>query len=96
MLAGSHARLEHGRALADLGEAVLAAGDASAAKTHLRGALELAHVCGAAALEERVLATLAFSTAAQALRLDAFTLYRFSEHEEETMDEAEWAAPALL
>ena len=45
---------------------------------------------------ERVLATLAFSTAAQALRLDAFTLDRFSEHEEETMDEAPWAAPAPL
>ena len=32
---------------------------------------------------ERVLATLAFSTAAQALRLDSFDLQRFSEHEEE-------------
>lgn len=45
---------------------------------------------------ERVLATLAFSTAAQSLRLDAFTLDRFSEHEEETMAEAAWAAPAPL
>ncbi len=34
---------------------------------------------------ERVLATLAFSTAAQALRLDAFDLQRFSEHEDEVM-----------
>ena len=32
---------------------------------------------------ERVLATLAFSTAAQALRLDSFDLQRFSEHEAE-------------
>ena len=34
---------------------------------------------------ERVLATLAFSTAAQALRLDAFDLQRFAENEEEVM-----------
>ncbi len=58
VLAESYARLEHGRALADLGAARLAAGDAATARAHLRDALELAHVCGAAALEERVLASL--------------------------------------
>lgn len=39
---------------------------------------------------ERVLATLAFSTAAQALRLDSFELRRFSEYEDEVMAEATW------
>jgi uncharacterized protein (TIGR02421 family) len=34
---------------------------------------------------ERVLATLAFSTAAQSLRLDSFDLQRFSEYEDEVM-----------
>ena len=58
VLAGSFARLEHGRALADLGEAMLAEGDQAEAREHLRRALELADACGAAALEERVLAGL--------------------------------------
>jgi DNA-binding CsgD family transcriptional regulator len=58
VLERSYARLEHGRALADLGSAVLAIGDPAGARAHLRRALELAHVCGAAALEERILATL--------------------------------------
>lgn len=43
---------------------------------------------------ERVLATLAFSTAAQALRLDSFDLQRFSEHEDEVMATASAAALA--
>jgi DNA-binding NarL/FixJ family response regulator len=58
VLSGSFARLEHGRALADLGEATLRAGDAGTARVELRQALALAHECGAAALEERVLAGL--------------------------------------
>jgi ATP/maltotriose-dependent transcriptional regulator MalT len=55
VLDGSFARLEHGRALADLGDATLADGERSDARALLRQALELAHTCGAAALEERVL-----------------------------------------
>ena len=43
---------------------------------------------------ERVLATLAFSTAAQSIRLDTFTLQRFSEYEDEVMADAAWCAPA--
>ena len=43
---------------------------------------------------ERVLATLAFSTAAQSLRLDSFNLQRFSEHEDEVMADAAWCSPA--
>jgi len=58
VLAGSYARLEHGRALADLGAALLESGDAAEARSLLREALELAHVCGAATLEDRVLASL--------------------------------------
>ena len=58
VLAGSFARLEHGRALADLGAAALEAGDRAEARETLRQALELAHTCGAAALEERALAGL--------------------------------------
>lgn len=58
VLEGSFARLEHGRALADLGDAELASGDRTRARALLREALELAHVCGAAPLEERVLASL--------------------------------------
>lgn len=57
-LGDSFARLEHGRALADLGDLTLACGDRTEARGFLRQALELAHVCGAAALEERVLASL--------------------------------------
>jgi len=40
---------------------------------------------------ERVLATLAFSTAAQGLRLDSFELQRFSEYEDEVMAGAPWS-----
>jgi len=41
-----------------------------------------------------VLATLAFSTATQSLRLDSFDLQRFSEYEDEVMAAASWCAPA--
>jgi DNA-binding CsgD family transcriptional regulator len=58
VLSGSFARLEHGRALADLGEATLDGGDRAESRAHLRQALDVAHVCGAAALEERVLESL--------------------------------------
>lgn len=43
---------------------------------------------------ERVLATLAFSTAAQSLRLDTFDLQRFADYEDEVMAGAAWCAPA--
>ncbi|UNK57830.1 flavohemoglobin expression-modulating QEGLA motif protein [Pseudoxanthomonas daejeonensis] len=43
---------------------------------------------------ERVLATLAFSTAAQSLRLDSFSLQRFTEYEDEVLAEAAWSAPS--
>ncbi|MCW2953641.1 MAG: transcriptional regulator, LuxR family, partial [Conexibacter sp.] len=58
VLAGSPRRLEHGHALADLGVALLAQGRQADARTALRGALELAHLCGGAALEQRALARL--------------------------------------
>jgi len=45
---------------------------------------------------ERVLATLAFSTAAQGLRLDSFELQRFSEYEDEVMAGAAWSGPSML
>jgi len=54
VLAGSFARLEYARALADLGELRLHDGAPAAARTLLREALELAHGCGAAPLEDRV------------------------------------------
>jgi DNA-binding CsgD family transcriptional regulator len=58
VLRGSFARLEHGRALADLGDALAVDGEHASARELLRDALELAHHCGAAPLEERVLASL--------------------------------------
>ena len=54
----SAARLEHARALADLGELLEQEGYSSDACDVLRQALELAHRCGAGALEERALAAL--------------------------------------
>ena len=53
LLARSPARLEHARALADLGELLQREGSRSDAGDVLRQALELAHRCGAGALEER-------------------------------------------
>ena len=58
LLAHSAARLEHARALADLGELLEQEGCRSDACDVLRQALELAHRCGAGALEERALAAL--------------------------------------
>ena len=52
LLARSPARLEHARALADLGELLQRAGHRADARDVLRPALELAHRCGARALEE--------------------------------------------
>jgi len=43
---------------------------------------------------ERVLATLAFTTASQSLRLDSFQLQRFSEYEDEVMAGAAWSTPS--
>jgi DNA-binding CsgD family transcriptional regulator len=58
ILAGSPARLEHARALADLGEALLGAGTREAAREALHDAYELAHRCGAAAVAAQAAAAL--------------------------------------
>jgi DNA-binding NarL/FixJ family response regulator len=52
VLAASPARLEHARALADLGAALRRAGRRADAREPLRAALELAQRCGASALAE--------------------------------------------
>jgi DNA-binding CsgD family transcriptional regulator len=52
VLEGSPARLEHARALTDLGAALRRAGRRVDARGPLRAALELTHTCGATALEE--------------------------------------------
>jgi len=52
-LEGSGARLEHARAMADLGAALRRAGDRAESRDVLRAALDLAHRCGAIALTER-------------------------------------------
>ena len=52
-LADSGARLEHARALVDLGAARRRARERAAARTPLRTGLDLAHRCGATALVER-------------------------------------------
>jgi len=57
-LAGSPARLEHARALAGLGEKLHAAGHRTECLAVLREALERSHLCGATALERRVLIAL--------------------------------------
>jgi DNA-binding CsgD family transcriptional regulator len=53
VLAGSPARLEHARALVDLGAALRRANSRSEARRHLRNGVDLAHQCGASALVER-------------------------------------------
>jgi len=53
-LAGSPCRLDHAKALADLGAAERAAGDGTAALRTLRQGLDLAGACGADALAERI------------------------------------------
>lgn len=59
ILAGTRARLQHARALADLGAALRRANRRREAREPLREALELANRCGAPALEERVRTELA-------------------------------------
>jgi predicted ATPase/DNA-binding CsgD family transcriptional regulator len=54
VLAGSEGRLEHAQALASLGATLLAAGHRVAAREPLREALDLAHRCGAAPVQQRV------------------------------------------
>ncbi len=58
VLESSFARLEHGRALADLGTEELRRGEPERARERLRAALEIAHRGAAATLEERALAGL--------------------------------------
>ena len=58
VLSSSPARLEHACALAGLGELLAAAGDRATARARLREALEIAHSCGSAMLEARVLSAL--------------------------------------
>jgi DNA-binding CsgD family transcriptional regulator len=53
VLEGSGARLEHARAVADLGAALRRAGQRAESRDVLRVALDLAHRCGAIALTER-------------------------------------------
>ncbi len=59
VLAGSPARLEHARALVDLGATLRAAGQRTAAREPLREALALAFRCGARRLERRARTELA-------------------------------------
>jgi DNA-binding CsgD family transcriptional regulator len=54
VLSRSPARLEHARALADLGSALRRGGRRSEAEVHLRDALERAHRCGGTAVRDRV------------------------------------------
>jgi DNA-binding CsgD family transcriptional regulator len=53
LLEGSGARLEHARAMADLGAALRRAGQRAESREFLRLALDIAHRCGALALRER-------------------------------------------
>jgi DNA-binding CsgD family transcriptional regulator len=53
VLKGSGARLEHARAMADLGAALRRAGQRAESREVLQVALDLAHRCGAIALTER-------------------------------------------
>jgi DNA-binding CsgD family transcriptional regulator len=57
-LEGSGARLEHARAMTDLGAALRRAGHRADSRDVLRAALDLAHRCGAIALTERARAEL--------------------------------------
>ena len=53
MLAASPARLEHAKALVDLGAALRRSGQRRECRRLLRRGVELAHICGAAPLVER-------------------------------------------
>jgi class 3 adenylate cyclase/DNA-binding CsgD family transcriptional regulator len=68
VLADSQARLEHARALVDLGAALRRGNKRSDAREYLRQGLELAHKLGATALEERAQTELA-ATGARPRRL---------------------------
>ena len=59
VLDGSPARLEHARALVELGAAMRRAGERSAARDPLRAGLDLASECGATRLSERARTELA-------------------------------------
>ncbi|MDQ8043645.1 MAG: AAA family ATPase [Patulibacter sp.] len=61
VLAGSAARLEHARALVDLGAAIRRAGDRAAGRERLREGHEIAVRCGATALADRAREELAAS-----------------------------------
>ena len=63
VLERSPARLEHGRALVNLGAGLLARGERSAARGPLREGLDLADRCGSAALRETARAALVASGA---------------------------------
>jgi DNA-binding CsgD family transcriptional regulator len=63
VLEGSEARLEHARALVDLGGALRRAGQRREAREPLREGLDLAHRCGAVAIAERARAELEASGA---------------------------------
>ncbi len=58
VLAGSYARLEHARALVELGAALRRANQRAAARQPLRSGLDLACRCGATRLAERAMAEL--------------------------------------
>jgi DNA-binding CsgD family transcriptional regulator len=58
VLAGSSAKLEHAKACTELGAALRRANQRSRAREHLRQALELATICGAAPLVQRAEAEL--------------------------------------
>jgi DNA-binding NarL/FixJ family response regulator len=67
LLAGTNARLQHAHALVDLGAALRRANHRSDAREPLRQGLDLAHRCGAKALEQRARTELA-ATGARARR----------------------------
>jgi tetratricopeptide (TPR) repeat protein len=58
ILDGSEAQLERARVHADLGTALRRAGEADEARERLRLAVDIAHRCGASALEDRALSEL--------------------------------------
>ena len=68
VLAGSGARLEHARAMTDLGAALRRAGQRAESRDILRPALDLAHRCGALALTERARTELIAAGPASAAR----------------------------
>jgi DNA-binding CsgD family transcriptional regulator len=61
VLEGSSARLEHARALVELGSSVRRAGQRAAAREHLRAGYEMARACGSTVVLERASEELAAS-----------------------------------